>query len=156
MHHRRSLGIRVEPTGLNWAIVEGDQGSPILVASGDATAPSTYDEAQSLSWYRGRILHILELQKPTIVGVRYPEPTGRSGGTDAMRRRVRIEGVALEACDSVGLPVCTGALVTISANLKTKSAKVLLENDDLRGLDWAKRNPHIREAILVAVSILGD
>jgi hypothetical protein len=152
----RSLGIRVEPSAIHWAAVEGTKSQPILVAADNAGAPVTYSEAQSLSWYRNRMLHIIQRYKPQIVAVRYPEPTGRAGGSDAMRRRVRIEGVVLEAADFSGLPVTTGALVTISANLGVKSAKTYLGEEDLRGLDWSKRNSLGREAILVAVSALED
>ena len=149
----RVLGIRVEPSSINWAIVEGTRELPILVAADDANAPAQWDEANALSWYRERVLHIIEQYNPAIVAVRYQEPKGRAAG-NAGRKRARIEGIVLEASNSRAIPVKTGALVTISANLKTKSAKIYLSRDDLRGLDWSKQNPLRREAILVAVSVL--
>lgn len=67
-----------------------------------------------------RVLHIISQYHPATVAVRYQEPKGRSAG-NAGRKRARIEGVILEASNSKALPVVTGALVTISANLKTKA-----------------------------------
>src|SRR6266853_3731708 len=135
------LGIRVEPSCIHWAVVEGRRDLPILIATDDATAPVQWDEAKALSWYRERILHIIGQYHPATVAVRYQEPKGRAAGNSG-RKRARIEGVVLEAANSRALPVVTGALVTISAKLKTKSAKKYLDHDDLRGLDWSKQNEH--------------
>ena len=66
-----------------------------------------------------------------------------------------IEGVILEAANSMGLRVVTGALTSISKNLGTKAAKHYLEGNDLRGLDWSRYPAkNVREAILVAASAL--
>ncbi len=116
----RVLGIRVEPTCINWAVVEGQKDLPILVGADNAVAPATYDEGQSLSWYRDRMMLIMQQFEPAAVAVRYPEPRGRAAGSDAMRKRVRIEGVVLESANTSGCRIMTGALVTISAHLKTK------------------------------------
>jgi len=135
--------------------VEGRRESPILVATDDASAPAQWEEAKALSWYRDRLLHIIGQYHPANVAVRYQEIQGKANAT-AARKRARIEGVILEAANSRALPVMTGALDTISAKLKTKSAKNYLQQDDLRGLDWSKLNDHRREAVLVAVSALEE
>jgi hypothetical protein len=151
----RALGVRAEPSAINWAIVEGDQDHPTLLCADDARAPATYDEARSLSWYRSLVIQLIDEHDPQVVAVRYPEPKGRATQGDTPRRRSRIEGVVLEAAATAGKQVLTGALVTISARLNTKSAKQYLEEEELRGLDWSKHNPQRREAILVAVAALG-
>jgi hypothetical protein len=148
---KRALGFRVEPSGVNWAVIEDRGGVPALIAAESASAPTTYDEAHALAYYRERVLFIVQNYAPDIVAVRYPEPVGRTSG-DAMRRRARIEGVVLEAAASEGLSLYTGALVTISSSLKTKSAKTHLNEEEFRGLDWAKYNGMLREAMLVAIA----
>lgn len=147
------LGVRVEPSRIHWAVVEGSRQLPTLLAADDATAPVQWEEAKALSWYRDRVLHIIGQYHPDTVAVRYEEPKARSAG-NATKRRARIEGVVLEAADSKALRIMTGALVTISSNLNTKSAKNYLKQEDFRGLDWSKQNDYRREAIMVAVSAL--
>ncbi len=156
----RVLGIRAEPNSINWAVVEGTVTQPILVQAQNASAPTSYDEAACLGWYRDRILLIIDQLQVDRLAVRYPEPFGGRAGTlvavqDSNRRRCRIEGVVLEAAHSRNKGVRTGALTTISSSLGTRSAKKYLDNDDLRGLDWSEyRDKNLREAILAAVAAL--
>jgi hypothetical protein len=103
------------------------------------------------------MLYIIDHFKPGRVAVRYPEPRALGANKDSAKSRCRVEGVVLEACSSRNLEVVTGALTTISKNLGSKSgkAKEYLASDDLRGLDWSLlKNSKIREAILVAASVL--
>jgi Holliday junction resolvasome RuvABC endonuclease subunit len=153
-----AVGFRVEPELIHWAAVDGAVGSPTLVAVDEIRAPHHYTEAQALSHYRDRVLHVLSHYAPTIVAVRYPEPYPPRSATESTRRRSRIEGVILEAASGRSIEVITGTLVTIAKNLGTgsaKQAKQYLEREDLRGLDWAKYQPYTREAILAAASALG-
>ena len=151
---KKTIGFRAEPEQINWAAVEGTVESPILIAADSFSAPTHYSEAEALSCYRQKIVDLLEKYSPlTAVGVRYPEPFG-SKANDSSRRRNRIEGVILEAANSLTIRVITGALVTISKRLGSKAAKHYLDGDDLRGLDWSKFNKNLREAILTAASAL--
>lgn len=153
---KRAIGFRVEPGLIKWALVEGSPDAPILaVPPGKLTSPATYDEPQTLTFYRERVLLLLSQHSPDVVAVRYAETFGRQSVRDSDYRRCRIEGVILEAANSRGLRVVTGALASISKNLGTKAAKHYLEGNDLRGLDWSKYPAkNVREAILVAASAL--
>ena len=155
---KRAIGFRVEPSLVNWAFVEGSPEQPVLaLPPGKLTSPVSYDEPQALTSYRERVLLLLEEHSPDVVAVRYAETFGRQGVRESDYRRCRIEGVILEAANSKGVRVITGALASISKNLGTRAAKHYLQDDDLRGLDWSKYPAkNMREAILVAVSALGN
>jgi hypothetical protein len=156
MADRILLGIRSEPDLFHWAIVEGDADTPILTATDQVEAPNTYSEAEALSFFRDKALHIIGQYRVTDVAIRYPEPFARGPARDSGRKRCRVEGVIMEAASSRSLPVLTAILTTISKHLGTKSAKAYLDRDDLRGLDWSKYSTNRREAILVAVAGLSE
>jgi len=150
----RSLGFRAEAKQIHWAVVDGTRDAPILQAHDKAAAPVQASEATALSWYRERARLIAETYTPDAVGIRSAEPIARGSGKEGARRRLRIEGVLLEAMDSCGLQVTTGALATISARLGTKRAKKYIESGNYRGLDLSAFSGPAREAVLVAVSAL--
>lgn len=152
--HSRVLGVRAEPSAINWAIVEGSQEEPILHASGTEKVPAAYSEAEGLAWVRQKVVHIIEQYRPTGVAVRYPEPKALGANKDSAKARCRVEGVVLEVAAGNNLEVVTGTLNTVSKNLGSKSAKSYLSSDDFRGLDWSKSKEKVQEAILVASSIL--
>jgi Holliday junction resolvasome RuvABC endonuclease subunit len=147
----RSIGFRAEPDAINWAIVEGDKDAPELVDHGKIIAPKSFkDEATRLSHLRGQVMDRIAALKPDCVAVRYPE-SFRKSNCDA---RIRVEGVILEACAASNVPVSSGAMRSISSRMGSKAAKAYLKADDVRGLEFPKKNPNCREAILVAVSAL--
>jgi len=155
--HDRSIGIRAEADGINWAVIEGSREDPVLHAHGSEKAPAAYNEAERLSWVRQRILHIITQYEPTGMAVRYPEHTALGANKDSARARCRVEGVVLEVAASKNLEVVTGTLNTISKNLGGKhSAKEYLATDDFRGLDWSNYKTNLQEAIVVATSILQE
>lgn len=150
----RSLGLRAEPRVLHWAVVEGTQDEPVLTAHDKAEAPASFDEPAALSWFRNRVLFLIDTYEPAAAGVRFPEPSARGGNKDSAKQRSRVEGVLLEAVNSRGLTITSGALTTIGSRLGTKKAKKYIEEGELRGLDLSKLPPHRREAVLVAVATL--
>jgi hypothetical protein len=150
------IGFRAEPGALNWAFLEGSSRVPVLNFADKLAAPATYGEAQALCWYRTQTLQLIEQFGPDAVVVRAPETFGRGPARDADHRRSRIEGILMEVACAQGLRVETATLATISSNLETRSAKAYLDNKVFRGLDWDKRPKNVKEAILVAVSFLGD
>ena len=153
---KRALGFRTDGKQLHWAIVEGTQDAPILVAHEKAAAPINLDEAPALTWYSTRVRHIVQTYKPSIAMVRSVEPTARGSNKEGARRRLRIEGVLLHTIDSCGIMATIGALATISGKLGTQ-AKKYVASGELRGLDLSKVTPLSREAVLVAVAALpGD
>lgn len=149
----RALGFRAETHKIYWAVVEGTRKAPILVAHDDAAAPVNLAEAPALSWYSGRVKHIVETYKPNAAMVRSPEPTARASRKEGPRVRLRIEGVLLQTLDSCGLKATIGALATISGKLGTQ-AKDYIESGELRGIDLSGLASYAKEAILVAVAAL--
>ena len=148
------LGFRAEPACIHWALVSGSTETPVLEDHDQATAPVHQTEAQRLTWYRDRILYLIEAHQPRKIAVRYAESFRPKGAKSDTGSRSRIEGVILEAANSVKLPVLTGGLQTISSKLGTQSAKKYLESDDLRGLDWSSVSKNCKEAILIAAAAL--
>jgi hypothetical protein len=149
-----ALGLRAETSAINWAVVKGSTEEPILVAADSAAAPVAYDETSALTWFRKKFTQLVEMYSPNVVAIRYPETVMRPASQTSMHRRCRVEGVLVEAAQSSGLKVVTGALATISKNLGTKAAKRYLETSELRGLDWSKQPKNRKEAILAAASAL--
>lgn len=149
----RALGFRAEAHKIYWAVVEGTRKAPILVAHDDAAAPVNLGEAPALSWYSGRVKHIVATYKPNVAMVRSAEPTARAGRKEGPRLRLRIEGVLLQTLDSCGLKATIGALATISGNLGTQ-AKEYIASGELRGIDLAGLASEAKEAVLVAVAAL--
>lgn len=151
---KRVLGIRAVPDGFYWAVVEGDRAAPILVASDKALFPASYAEPASLSWCRDRLHHLIDSYDPGCVAIRLPEAYARAASTDSARRRNRAEGVLIEGANAKALRVHMAAMATMSKNLGVKSAKLLLSDKSLRGLEWSGRNDNVKEAIMVAVCAL--
>ena len=150
---KRILGIRAEPRALNWAMVEGSRQRPIKIAAGTEIAPGPYDEGEVLHWIRNKTIFIVDHYQAQAMAVRYPEPKALGHNKDAARSRCRVEGVAIEAAISRGLPVSTATLNTISKNAGAP-AKELLAGENLRNIDWSEHKEYVKEAILIAYSIL--
>jgi len=149
----KTIGLRAEPDAFNWAVSEGTQEIPILIAVERVAAPSGYLEPEMLNHFRNRLLHILQTHSPEHAGLRTPESVARAGGEPA-RKRLRLEGVLLAASSESGLSVTLGALVTVNRLLGSKSAKLFLNSTEYRGIDWSKYPQVKREAILMSASLL--
>lgn len=150
-----ALGIRAEPGAVHWAAVSGSHEQPILEAADTEHSPAAYSEAESLAWIRVRILHILDLYKPSKVAVRYPEPTAMGANKNSAKARCRVEGVVVEAAGSKNIDVVTGAMNTFGKFAGSRSPKDDLSCGDYRKLDWSKyKDSKIREAIYVGASLL--
>jgi hypothetical protein len=149
----RIAGFRAEPDAFNWAIVEGSLEAPVLVAVERVEGPKGYTDSEMLSHFRTRLLHVIRTHSPVAAGLRTPEPIARGGGESA-KRRLRVEGVLLAVCGESGLEVTLGALVTINSRLGSKSAKLFLNSDEYRGIDWSKLTTAKRESILIGTSLL--
>lgn len=148
-----ALGFRAEAKQIHWAVVEGTQRSPVLVAHDSAAAPVNLDEAPSLSWYHERVLLIFETYNPTVATIRSAEPIAPGSNKEGAKRRLRIEGVLLQTMDSCGVRVTMGSLAMISGKLGSQ-AKRYLDSGQLRGLDLSELPLLLREAVLVAVAAL--
>jgi hypothetical protein len=149
-----ALGIRAEPVALHWAVVDGSTEYPVLIACGTVQCPKTFEEAGALGWLRKQILSLINEYTIAVVGLRTMEPIARGAGQESARRRARMEGVIMESTDSAGTGLFAGALTTIGRQLNSKHPKGDLAQATLRGLDWSRRTPLQREAILVGVAAL--
>jgi hypothetical protein len=149
----RVLGLRAEPEAFNWAISEGTIEAPILVAVDRVAGPRGYSDPELLNHLRARLLLITKQHKPDSAGLRTPEPIARGGGEPA-KKRLRVEGVLLAVCGELGLNVTLGAIVTINSLLGSKSAKLFLNSDEFRGINWSDYTQAKREAILIGTSLL--
>jgi hypothetical protein len=154
VHGQTILGLRAEPKGFHWAIVTGTLRQAVLEGSGSEAAPETFSEAESLAWVRQKAAYIIDIYKPTAVAVRYPERVARGFNKDSAKSRCRVEGVLVEVSGTKNRTVVTGALNTFGKHLGSKFPKDDLSSDELRGLDWSQHKDKVREAILVAVSLL--
>jgi hypothetical protein len=154
----KAIGFRAEPKQVHWVAVErdadGEQGA--VKAAGKLPAPVSYDEASALDWYRNKVRTLIDEFEPDRVAVRYPEPSARQSKPTSTHRRVRIEGVILEAAHSKGKKVVTGPWATWSSLLGTKSAKHYLSQDDeVRGTDIRSlKDDYKKEAFLAALGAL--
>lgn len=148
----RAIGLRAESRAFHWAVTEGTQEEPILVATGFVQAPKTFDFASGANLLRSQLLQIVRDQKPTAAGLRTPERLRAL--TESIRERFRLEGVLLSACAEAALSVTQGPLATLSSNLGVKTAKILLESDDFRGITIGAFPIEKREAVLMSASLL--
>lgn len=152
----RAIGFRVEPKAVHYAVIDVDPNKKVVVDHGSFHPPTTYTEPECLKWYRSRIAQEVDRYKPTHAGVRYPEVFGRRGITNSDYRRLRIEGVILEALASCGVTVFGGNNGAISSAMGTASAKEYKERGEVRGLDLGKFSTNCKEAALVALASTGQ
>ena len=102
----RTIGLRCEPNAFTWAVSEGSTEAPVLVAIERVQIPATYTFAQGANFLRMRLKQRLEEHHVTVAGLRTPEAVPRT--TEALRERLRLEGVLLAACADAGLEVEQG------------------------------------------------
>lgn len=154
----RSIGFRVEPSAIIYAVVDGTVDKAKVVTTGKLPAPATYDDGDALVWYREKVCAALRDHDVKCMGIRFPEAGNRSAGTGSSMKRLRIEGVVMEATRSMSIPItAAGALQHIRGKLEsTHSAKsYFVPGAELRTIkldDFAKA---YTEPILVAVAALG-
>lgn len=153
----KAVGFRAEKDHLHWAVVSGTVDRPIIEVHDRLRAPKVYDVAESLAWFRDNVRAIIEQHGPSIASIRFAETflTRKPNALASMYARARIEGVVIEAAQSMGLKVLVGSLTSISSRLGSRSAKVYVEAGDLRGLDMSGINANRKEAIVTAASALG-
>ena len=156
-HLPASLGIRVTPKCVHYAVVHGPQSAPKQVEVGKLCPPNGIaDESGELCWYRGKVQDLITRTSASTVAVRFAESGTRRGSPHPDRKRSRIEGVILEIAATLGTAVYTGPLSTISSRLGTDRAKKYTSGTEFRGLSLPKSN-EAKEAVVVAVSGLpGD
>jgi hypothetical protein len=148
-----TLGIRAQERHVYWAVISGTKAKPCVDATGQEDAPGTFDEAEALTFFRSRLILIIDQYKPVKVSVRYPERSPGANKSEA-KARCRVEGVALEAASSRGKPVITGTFNSITKRLGSESAKSYLQSGDFRGVDLEEYPQYVQEAIMWACAAL--
>lgn len=153
---RRSLGIRVETETIYWAVVEGTANDPVVIGEGKIPAPASADDAGRLVAHRRAVLDVIAQHDPAVVFVRSAETMFGNRG-EGPRKRLRLEGVIMEAAASKSKPVRSGPLATIGKGLGIDAATAKTTRDCALGLgtlDWAQREVEAREAIMAAAATL--
>ena len=133
-----ALGIRAEPTALHWAVVEGAPDQPILRACETVQCPRAFQEPAILAWLRKQIMALMDEHSIHVVGLRMSEPIARGAGRDSVKRRTRMEAIVMEATESAGRGLVSGALATIGRYLGSAHPKSYLAQHTVRGLDWSQ------------------
>jgi hypothetical protein len=152
----KAIGFRAEKDGINWAVVEGTKKGPVLTEHDYIKAPNINSEAASLSYFRERLLAVIQQYQPGVAFVRYPEPFRQKSKITSVDARLRVEGVILEVLYTSGIEVLTGAKVSMGSKLKSNDPTAYLKATELRGLVFPNRDANSREAIMAAVSALGE
>ena len=149
-------GFRAGADSIDFAVVDRNaEGHQYVVADGTWTAPMSYEEPAILSWMRDKVLGLVAQHGFKRAGVRFPETSARVRHKLSANCRSRIEGVIIEALNSQGVVVLSGALQSIATRIgtaSTKTAKAYLARQEFRGLDLSKKSNERQEAILVACS----
>lgn len=158
----RAMGIRVEPKCIHYAIVDGSKTEPRVETIDALTAAKTFSAGQALAWYAKELAALCSRHLPAFVWVREAESMAKVK-RDHIAQRARIEGVVIAVSSAQGARVTLGQFASITAQLtpsktsdgmKKKQAKMYLEADEFRGIDWRGNDQKEREAILVAVAAL--
>jgi len=141
----KSIGFRVEPTAVNYAVVTGTKQEPELLYYETINAPKSYDkEALRLLWYRDRLVTILSNDNLDFGVIRLPESVAKTK-QDTLLKRARIEGLIFAVLKELGINCTAGALNTISSDINSQSAKKYLSQDDFRDLNWSNIKNKINE-----------
>jgi hypothetical protein len=154
-----AIGFRAEKDAVNWAVVERDGEIYRVIEDGRFAAPKSYEESVGLAWYRERIQSLVHQHGATKAAIRYAEtylPRIRKSVLESLFKRARLEGVLIEALASKGVPVGTGAMQQIASRLGSKSAKHYVAGGEFRGLDLSDKSDNLKEAIIVAASMLEE
>ncbi len=153
-----AIGFRVEPSKFHWAVVSGTRGAPKLVDCDTYVRPAVdKTDSKALSSFRRETKDLCERFKPRTAWIRESERT--PGGQDLLMQRCRVEGVIVEILDSLGVTSEIGALVSLTKVLlhpevKPRTIKPALAEEQFHGIDWAAYEKNRREAILSAVAAL--
>lgn len=148
----RTIGIRVSPKVITFAIFDTDQNAIINIEN--VKIPAALSAPKQLRHVRTSILDVLREYGVRSAGIRTTESKAQSPSVF----RVQIEGVILEAL--VGTDIdgyATGPSATIASMLKMKPAALTQYIKGEAKPDWADRWAELtveaREAALIAVGV---
>jgi hypothetical protein len=152
----RVMGLRAEKDCFRWIVLEGTSDVPVKVDMDRVRAPAAYGEAESLAFFRSRLLSLIEDLKPEKVVLKKAETFGRGkanvASTDA---RIRVEGVLLESAHASGVSSEAMQWRKITSGMDTDSAKdYAKQRGEVRGITLDTRSGEAYEALLVAIAAL--
>jgi len=131
----------------------------VVVGREDMTLPQSFTDPEGFAWVRDKIQGLIQEFSVGVAGVRTPEGMAQGRG-EGVRRRLRIEGVVMEAASAKGLQVHSGTLGTIASRLGLETAKSAKEYQEkggsLRGLNLKDLSKPLRECVLIAAAALAQ
>jgi Holliday junction resolvasome RuvABC endonuclease subunit len=151
----RSIGIRVSPRTVFYAVVERHQDEAELLTASSLAIPAALETPDQLSFVRTTLLDIMSEYAVRRAGIRVAEHTARQISI----LRFNLEGVVQELLSSSGVEAFfAGRIATIAALLGERDrsqVKRYFEGQDFLDLpDWDSLSPESREAVVTAVAAL--
>jgi hypothetical protein len=144
----RTIGIRVSPRAVTFAIYDADAGAVINIE--EIVVPAAFETPDALKYVRGNLLDILREYGVTRAGIRATEPNAQNPSLV----RIEIEGVIKEAFASSDLAAFyVGHISSIASRLgrPRTDMKPLFKGEDDPGIEnWSTMSEAQREAVLCA------
>lgn len=144
-----TLGIRVEPKGVNFAIYSNDACELVTVEL--LKIPKAMPRPESLKYVRNSILDILREFEISHAGIRVTESSARTKSIE----RIEIEGVIQEAfASSMLTSYFCGQISTIASKLniqRSEFKEYINERSFDRIENWDEHTSSEKEAILTAI-----
>jgi hypothetical protein len=156
----RAIGFCATPSEIRFAILEGSVDSPVIVDKSKLIPPKIYkdNEAARLSWYRQRIIALIDDSQVNSSGIRFPESNARGLNKANSMRRLRTEGVIMEALHSKGVPIIAqGAQSHIKGLLGVNHSldKYASEDISFRGITLNEIPKYYHDCIFACAASLG-
>jgi hypothetical protein len=144
-----TIGIRVAPTVVTFAIYDSDAASVVNVE--EIKIPAAFSTPDGLKYVRSNLLDVLREYKVAKAGVRASEPSAQTISIE----RIQIEGVIQEAFASSELTsYYVGHISSISSRLgipRNDFKPFVLGEKEYAVEKWAEMTQIQREAILCAI-----
>jgi len=144
-----TIGIRVAPTAVTFAIYDSERASVINVE--EIKIPAAFSTPEALKYVRSNLLDVLREYKVAKAGIRASEPSAQSISIE----RIQIEGVVQESFASSELTsYFVGHISSISSRLgiPRNDFKPFVSGEKEYPIEkWAEMTQIEREAILCAI-----
>lgn len=149
-----SIGFRVSPTKVTFAIVQGTPGQAFTLVNASAVnIPPALETPRQLQFIRTTLLDVMDEYAVTRAGLRLAEHTAQQKNPF----RLNLEGVVQELLASSSVErFVSGPIATIASLLGLRDRKIVKsliagEESPAYAMDWAALTGEEREAVLMAV-----
>lgn len=156
-----SIGFRVSPTEIYYAIVENTEDSYRFVSISNLKIPVSIDDPEKLSFIRNTVSTILTQYNVLYAGIKLIEGNARGSINNALIFRFNVEGVLMELFSNSSIKKCfLGVTSNIASVLKAKKEKPqdmldkLVVMDELLTDSNKKVTGDYKEAMLVALAAM--